>query len=234
MDNLPRPLTAKEKKVLSFIEQYVDENQMAPSFREIRDFFCFASFNSVQNYIKQLQKKNYIFIPGDNQKRAITLIHSSSSTPHFRKNLKDPNDAPSMHRQAPQSPQTSAESLTLPLLGSVAAGLPIESLKHDEYIDVPLTLVKNARKSFALKVQGESMIDEGIYSGDTIIVESRDSAENGQLIVAVVEGEATVKRIYLHQDQIELRPSNSAMESMWYSDQQVEIKGKVTSLLRTY
>jgi len=235
MENAPRPLSAKEKKVLQFIEEFIGDQGLAPSYRKIKEHFGFASFNSVQNYIKQLQKKNYIYVPGDNQKRAITLLHPSCSTPHFINNLKDPNGAPSMQRnETPPGPPTTAESLTIPLLGRVAAGLPMEALDHDEYVDVPLSLIKNNQRCFALKVEGESMIEEGIFNNDTVIVKEQSTASNGELVIAVVDNEATLKRIHLHNEKIELRPSNSNMESMWFPSTEVSVKGKVISLLRSY
>lgn len=293
-----RPLTAKEKKVLEFIESYIGDHGIAPSYQEIKEFFGFASFNSVQRYLKQLQKKQYIYIPSGNQKRAITVLqasqtiqnlmsqeaptsgnmglinHNQSTTqnPYLPTYKQGPSPEVQDSRQttklmpetstfrshmfgnqvtgpeeeaSPNSPPA-AESLLLPLLGRVAAGHPIEALDHDEFVAAPPHLVRNVGKTFALRVEGESMIEDGILDGDIIFVQEQNTANNGETIVATVDGEATVKRFYFHkpspfsqhkdfvkQPMIELRPANSNMQSMWFEPQEVHIRGVVVGLIRT-
>lgn len=244
----PQPLTAKEKAVLEFIEAYMREGGIAPSYQEIKDHFGFASFNSVQRYLKQLQKKNYIHIPGENQKRAITLLHSANAIqaqfhqsshsfslpsaippqPHFLA------PSPRVKRTSPDFPPP-AESFSLPLLGKVAAGRPLEAHEYNEFIDVPPSLIKDPNRCFALKVEGQSMIEDGIYDGDIIFVQQQSHAKNGDIVVATVDNEATVKRFYLHEKGlIELRPANSTMQSMWYTPGQINIQGVVVSLIRKF
>lgn len=259
----PLPLTIKELKVLEFLEQYVLDQGVAPTFQEIKQHFGFASFNSVQRYLKQLQDKNYIHIPGGNQKRAIELLNPSrslsilsvdrisdssiSSTTQFPAQSK--KETPLKSLSPPQG-----ESLSLPLLGRVAAGLPIEAFSHDEFIDVPSSLIRNPAKTFALIVQGQSMIEDGILDGDVIFVQKQSYAHNGETIVAMVNNQSTVKRFYLHNKkdsnihtnpqsdahlnsidkQIELRPANQTMESMWYPPDIVDIQGVVVGLMRRF
>ncbi|MCB0389981.1 MAG: transcriptional repressor LexA [Bdellovibrionales bacterium] len=258
-----QPLTRKEKMVLEYIEGYLHNEGVAPSFQEIKDHFGFASFNSVQRYLKQLQKKNYIHVPGGNQKRAINILRSANSLQNHLQNLKNKSHSPFVG----SSPKKGAsvypthtqgfsltnedeiasssfngkrpESLSLPLLGGVAAGLPLEAIEHDEFIDVPSSLVNNFSKTFALKVEGESMIEDGILDGDIILVEQKARADNGELIVASVENEATVKRFFVHLNEdhkalVELRPANSTMQSMWFSPKDVHIRGKVVGLIRKF
>lgn len=242
LESKPRPLTSKEKKVLEFIESYLIESDgLAPSFQEIKDHFGFKSFNSVQRYLKQLQNKNYLFVPKGNQKRAITLLNSSSS-------VKSSLDDLSLNKPAVPTQKIGAssvdgprnEALSLPLLGRVAAGQPLEAFEHNEFVDIPPGFTKNPNKTFALRVEGQSMIDDGIFDGDIILVEERSSASNGQIIVADIENEATVKRFYLHKNsglavpQVELRPANSELEPMWYAPNEVKIRGIVVSLIRKY
>ena len=232
MQNLNlRPLTLKEKSVLEFIEGYFIEKEIAPSFMEIKDHFGFASNNSVQRYLKQLQTKGYIFIPGGNQKRAITLLHPSNT---LHKNFTTPN--PNLHSTASVMPPPITEQYSLPLLGKIAAGLPIEALEYDETVEVPYNFVRQPEKSYVLQVQGESMIEDGIHNGDMIIVEDTNFAKNGDIIVAVIENEATLKKYYFHKEKnlIELRPSNSSMESMWHHPKKVNIRGILKNLLRKY
>lgn len=255
----PLPLSLKELKVLEFIEQFIEAQTVAPTFQEIKEHFGFASFNSVQRYLKQLQDKHYIHIPGGNQKRALQVLHSSRSASNsLLERISAPAAVPKP--QYPSSPQptlkkglsdSASEALSLPLLGRVAAGAPIEAFTHDEYIDVPASLVRNANKTYALVVQGQSMIEDGILDGDIILVQRQTYANNGETIVAMVNNQATVKRFYLHRDihsnpqvhahppssdgpQVELRPANSTMESMWHSPQKVDIQGLVVGLMRRF
>ncbi|MDB2426208.1 transcriptional repressor LexA [bacterium] len=211
------PLTPKEKLILDYIEGFILEEGLSPTFTEIKDHFNFASYNSVQRYLKQLHKKKYLFIPGGNQKRAIQVLKPSNS---LKKNLNNLTSTDEENR--------------IPLLGKVAAGLPLESHKHDEYIEVPISLVKSKNQCYALEVSGDSMIEEGIFDGDTIIINAQNVAENGEIVVAEVDNETTLKRIYKKKDQIELRPANSTMESFFYPASQVSIKGKLISLVRSY
>ncbi|MEM7645479.1 MAG: transcriptional repressor LexA [Pseudomonadota bacterium] len=214
-------LTPKEKNVLEFIENYIQDNGYSPSFLEIKDHFGFASNNSVQNYLKQLESKNYIHNPGGNQKRAIRILNSAKALPDNLREIRT--------RMTP--------NVTVPLLGNVAAGAPIEHLKHDEYIDIPVSLLKNPDQTYALQVQGDSMIEDGIHNGDTILVQRQEFARDGEIVVAVVNHEATVKRIYhpkKQNGQLELRPANSDMESFWYSPAEVDIRGIVVGLIRQY
>ena len=232
------PLTPKEKRVLEFIESHILSSGVSPSYQEIKDHFGLASFNSVQNYLKQLTNKGYIENPVG-QKRAIQILHSASSVQDSL-HLKSVSTKTGSPRS--QLLQARDEILSLPLLGKVAAGQPIEALKHDEFIDVPPSMVKNPGKSFALKVQGDSMIEDGIFDEDIILIQKQDSASNGDIIVATVENEATVKRFYVrprpesgsNEKMVELRPSNSTMKSMWYSPDDVSIRGIVVGLIRKF
>jgi len=230
-------LTPKEKSVLEFIEDQILSSGISPSYQEIKIHFGLASFNSVQNYLKQLTTKGYIANPS-NQKRAIQVLHSASAVQErLQEKVSTTTGSPRT-----QLLQAREEILSLPLLGKVAAGQPIEALKHDEFIDVPPSMVRNPSKSFALKVQGDSMIDDGIFDEDIILIQKQKSATNGDIVVATVDNEATVKRMYLrpkpdsgHSEKlVELRPSNSTMKSMWYQPEQVEIRGIVVGLIRKF
>lgn len=265
----PLPLSLKELRVMEFIEQFLQDQGVAPTYQEIKEHFGFASFNSVQRYLKQLQDKNYIYIPGGNQKRALQIMNSSKSLlsqaermvampgiltnqnpspSHPKKEAPLPSSRPVFAGEPMSPPQ--AESLSLPLLGRVAAGVPIEAFTDNEFIDVPAALIRNPSKSFALIVQGQSMIEDGIFDGDVIFVQKQSYANNGETVVAMVNNQATVKRFYLHRSkdvhnnpqspahpssqQVELRPANSSMESMWYSPPQVDIQGIVVGLIRRF
>lgn len=222
----PLPLTAKEKAFLEFIEGFQKSSGLCPSYQEIRDHFGFASFNSVQNYLKQLTRKGYIRSHA-NQKRAIQIINSTTT-------VAGPSRTSLL--------QSKEEVLSLPLLGAVAAGLPIEAHKHDEFVSAPASLVRQPHRTFALVVQGDSMINEGILSGDTVLVQQQNYAANGDIVVAMVNNEATLKRFYLqppprgsHDElMVELRPANEHLQSMWFSPHEVDIQGVLVALLRKF
>jgi len=226
-------LSVKEKTVLEFIQDFQTSSGISPSYQEIKSHFGFASFNSVQNYLKQLTAKGYIKNPS-NQKRAIQVLQSASSLRTHADLSVGPSQPPLL--------QSNEEVLLLPLFGKVAAGKPIESLNHNESIAVPSYMVKIPHKTFALIVQGESMIEEGIWDGDTLLVQQQANAKNGDLVVATIEDEATVKRFYLRPPpqgshdhlMVELRPANEKMQSMWYSPYEVSIQGIVIGLIRRF
>jgi repressor LexA len=232
------PLTLKEKSVLDFIESELRTKGISPSYQEICDHFGFASFNSVQNYLKQLSNKGYVQIP-QNQKRAIHLIHSAQD---FHKDLNDRLTSSKDSSNSAQAFEDSSKVLAIPFLGRVAAGSPIERIQDNEFMDVPVSMMKAPGDYFALKVEGDSMIEEGIFDGDFLVVLSQKAVHDGDLVVASIDDGATVKRFFhkknpqIHPTEklIELRPANPRLTSMWYQPQQVEIKGLVKALLRKY
>lgn len=218
---------------------------ICPSYQEIKDHFGFASFNSIQNYLKQLIAKGYLRVPL-NQKRAIQILHSASAL-QTRLGVVGAKSASANFKSSisagPSQPpllQSNEEVLSLPLLGKVAAGQPLESFKHNEYIKIPSEMVRNGSKTFALKVQGDSMINEGIFNGDTVLVQQQSHANNGDIIVASVDNESTIKRFFLKtegkggQAKVELRPANDRLESMWFSPDEVQIQGILVGLLRKF
>lgn len=256
----PQPLSLKELKVLEFVESFMHEQGVAPTYQQIKEHFGFASFNSVQRYLKQLQDKNYIHIPGGNQKRALQVLHSSRSLSNSlaETSALTTTQYPSLTQPKKETPldrsPPSMESLSLPLLGRVAAGSPIESFLSDEHVDVPSSMIRNPAKTFALMVQGQSMVEDGILDGDIIFVQKQSYAQNGETVVAMINNQATVKRFYLHKDvhrnpqshahssqqspapdqQVELRPANSTMKSMWHAPYNVDIQGIVVGLMRRF
>lgn len=250
------PLTAKEKAVLEFIEGYLQEHGIAPSYQEIRIHFGLASFNSVQRYLQQLQNKKYIYVPGGNLKRAITVLRPSNEIQSSlnlgmvpRSNINSHPIQIQQEREASLS-SLATESLSLPLLGRVAAGRPIEAMEHNEFVAVPAAMVRHPEKTYVLRVQGESMIEDGILNEDLIFVQRQEIAKNGDTVVAMVNNQATVKKFYLHNKKsdtplihkypqsdthlVELRPANSQMKSLWYDPHLVHIQGLVVGLLRRY
>lgn len=209
-------LTPKEKKVFEFIEDFISDQGYSPSYREIQSYLELASIGSVQNYIKQLIQKGYLTKGENHQTRALQVVRRPSSPPSGNLN-------------------SHSTTCTLPILGSVAAGLPLEEKDFNEYMEVPLSLAPQPDRSFMLRVSGDSMIEAGIFDKDLLLVEERSFADNGSIIVATTsDDEATVKKIFFKKHQVELRPANSQMDSLWYESSQVTIRGLVIGLIRKY
>jgi repressor LexA len=196
-------LTPAQDRVYRFVKDYIDQRGHAPSYEEIRIHLGFKSLNSVAKHLKQIQERGHLKIPLKNRKRVLEV--------------------------APL--RTGGGSV--PFLGVVAAGAPIEAVEVPGSIDVPDDFLGNGA-NFALRVKGDSMIDDGIRDGDILIVAGQPQAENGQTVVALVNGESTVKKFYRHEKEIELRPANENMEPIRAAAHEVEIAGIVVGLLRNY
>ena len=196
-------LTKQQSRVYSFLETYLRRKGRPPSYQEIQDYFGFRSLNSVVKHLKQLERKGYLESPWSNQKRAFRLLPLRTT------------------------------AATIPFLGRVAAGAPIEAVDIPEAVEVPESLLAGGN-NFALQVQGESMIDEGIRDGDVLIIRKQDRADNGQTVVAQIEGEVTIKKFYQRDGRVELRPANEELQPLVVPAEKVEIIGVVVGLVRHY
>jgi len=196
-------LTKKQTRIYSYLETYLRRKGRPPSYQEIQDYFGFRSLNSVVKHLKQLERKGYLESPWGNQKRAFRLLPLRTT------------------------------AATIPFLGRVAAGAPIEAVEMPESVEVPESLLAGGN-NFALQVQGESMIDEGIRDGDVLIIRKQDHADNGQTVVAQIEGEATIKKFYQQDGRVELRPANEKLKPLVVPAEKVEILGVVIGLVRHY
>ena len=197
-------LTKKQKLVYDYICDYLDENGYSPTQLEIKEHFEFKSLGSVQDYIRYLKSSGHL-----------------------------ENDPNSVRGLRPVDHNDNSNSIEIPLFGNVAAGKPIETMESYESIEVPAHMIQSG-KHYALTVQGESMIEDGILDGDIIIVKEQISAFNGQTVVAVIENEATVKRYYKKKNTIELHPANSSMSPIVVNDGDFHIKGILVGLYRSY
>ncbi|MCF8060294.1 MAG: transcriptional repressor LexA [Bacteriovoracaceae bacterium] len=215
-------LTKKQHEVFQFIKSYTLKKGYAPTQREIKDHFQLKSYGSVQKYLKYLKEAG--LLANDwNSKRGLTLLESEGNT----------------QKREPKTPQKLNPVITeleIPLLGDVAAGNPIEALENPtEHISVPLNLLKKGGQHFALRVQGESMIEDGILDGDLAIIQAQSTASTGQTIVAVIDGEATLKKFYKKKEIVELHPANHTMKPILVNSQHdLKIVGKLVGLLRVY
>ena len=200
-------LTKRQNEILAYLRAHIAEHGYAPSFEEIAEQFTFASLATVHEHLTNLERKGYIRRQY-NESRSIEVL----------------------------PPRGTAKATEIPLLGKVAAGLPIESLMHDETIAVPDEILPRRGPNYALKVTGNSMVDEHIIDGDYVVVHGRDAAENGEMVIALINGsEATVKKFYRETGGwIRLQPANTTMTPVRYQERDVLIQGVVVGIIRKY
>ena len=200
-------LTKRQREILNYLSAYSDQNGYAPSFEEIAEQFSYSSLATVHEHLSNLERKGYIR-RSYNESRAIEIL-PSEATPR---------------------------ALELPLLGSVAAGYPIEALSHQETITVPDSFVRKSGGHYVLRVRGNSMIEEQIRDGDFVVINERQSADNGETVIALIDGNgATVKKYYRERDgRIRLQPANETMQPIFVHENDVTIQGVVVGVLRRY
>jgi len=202
------PLTKRQKEILDHIGDFIGQWGYAPSFEEIADHFGYSSLATVHEHLSNLERKGYIR-KSYNESRSIELVGARASTPG---------------------------SVELPLMGTVAAGLPIEAVPDSETLAVPPDMVRRGRDNYVLRVQGDSMIDEQIRDGDYIVVSAQDTADDGAMVVSLVGGDsATVKRLYRESGgRIRLQPANERMEPIFEDATNVRVQGIVVGVIRKY
>ena len=198
-------LTERQRDILAFIRKHQQEHGVAPTHKEICEAFGFSSYGTVYKHLSLLEKKGLIRRDW-NQKRGVELV---------------------------EEPREELKVRELPLFGNIAAGLPLEVDQADEMIAVPDTLTSRGR-NFVLKVRGDSMMDDGILDGDYVIVEQTDRAVNGQVVVAMVGGEVTLKRFYREGERVRLQPANETMAPIFAHMRDVVIQGVVIGLMRRF
>jgi repressor LexA len=199
------PLTKRQRQILDYIQSFIEHYGYSPSFEEIARNFGYSSLATVHEHLSNLEQKGYLR-KNYNKSRSLEPVQAAG-----------------------------ALAVELPLLGNVAAGLPIEAIDQQETIAVPHDMLGNG-SNYVLRVKGDSMIDEQIRDGDYIIVNSRQVAENGEMVVALVGGDsATVKKFYRERDgRIRLQPANPTMLPMYYPAEDVQIQGIVVAVIRKY
>ncbi|MBN2382705.1 transcriptional repressor LexA [bacterium] len=201
-----KPLTKRQYEILDFIRDYRLKYGYAPTLEEIKLHFSLHSVATVHKHLTQLEQKGFIHRDW-NQSRSIRLEPEPSEV----------------------------AGVEVPLLGLVAAGLPIEAIAGNETITIPQDML-GRRETYVLRVKGDSMIDEQIRDGDFLIVESRAEAENGDVVVALINNyETTVKKFYREPPgRIRLQPANPAMQPLFFNSDQVTIQGLVLGVLRKF
>ena len=212
----PMAINKREKAILKFIEKQVEEKGYAPSVREIGKAVGLKSTATVHGYLAKLSEKGYIK-KEDQKGRTLRL-------------LKGGNGEPISKRHEEKSYYTGKEMVEVPVIGKITAGEPILAVENiTDTFPIPIDFVGNS-ESFMLTVRGESMIEAGILNGDYILVKKQNTANNGEIVVALIGDEATVKTFYKEKDHIRLQPQNSTMEPIIVPT--CEILGKVAGVFR--
>ena len=206
----PAYLTENQKKILDFIQEFQGKHGIAPTHREICERFGYRSYGTVYKHLKLLQQKGYLRRDW-NQKRGIELIRANPGT------------------------DVGSPEPMLPFYGNIAAGRPIEAVAGIDRVGVPSFLVDARRTDhYVLRVVGESMIEEGIHDGDFVIVQRRERAEPGEMVVALIQDEATLKRFYPEGDVVRLQPAHPTMSPIRVPARDVRVQGIVVGLMRRY
>mgnify|MGYP001247295359 FL=1 len=200
-----QPLTKRQREILDYLTDFIQQHGYAPSLEEVGKRFGLSSLATVHKHLTNLQDKGFIRRSW-NRSRSVEVVPT----------------------------RTGGRSVDLPLLGYVAAGSPIEAVVGSESIAVPEDLV-GKRETYVLRVRGDSMIDEQIRDGDYVIVEDRRTAENGEMVVALLEGsDVTLKKFYRENGHVRLQPANPAMAPLVVEADRVQVRGVVIGVMRKY
>lgn len=203
-------LTKKQRKTLDFISTFIEQHGYSPSYREIANGLKLSSVATIAQHIDTLVAKG-LLVKGNNSARSLMPVEE------LQEEMRKP-------------------MVGLPIMGLIAAGSPIETLAgHTETLEVPPFMVGN-KNSYVLQVKGQSMIDDGIHDGDYVVVQEKEVASNGEVVVALVNNsEATLKRYYKEARRIRLQPANASMEPIYVEPgTPLKIQGVVIGLIRKY
>jgi repressor LexA len=199
------PLTKRQREILDYLNEFIQQHGYAPSLEEVGRRFGLSSLATVHKHLTNLQEKGFIKRAW-NRSRSVEVIPTRSG----------------------------GRAVELPLLGYVAAGVPIEAIATAETIAVPEDLVSR-RDTYVLRVRGDSMIDEQIRDGDYVIVEDRKAATDGEMVIALVGGsDVTLKKLYRDNGRVRLQPANPAMQPMLLDPDRVQVQGVVVGVMRKY
>jgi repressor LexA len=203
-------LTRRQKEILDFIREFNQKKGFAPTHKEICEEFGYSSYGTVHKHLKLLEAKGYLRRHW-NQKRGVELADEVTPT--------GGGDGEN----------------ELPFYGIIAAGRPVEAVAGNDQVVVPDHLLGDrANDHFVLRVVGDSMIDEGIHDGDLVVVSRREIAATGEMVVALVGDEATLKRFYPEGPQVRLQPANARMEPLFVPANDVKVQGIVVGLMRKF
>jgi repressor LexA len=243
-------LTRKQHELLVFIDRYLKTTGFSPSFEEMKAALNLRSKSGIHRLISALEERGFL-VRRHHRARALEVVRLPDDVAARAETVAAAPLAPAPHAAgfAPnvirgdfsgrlagvRAAASEAGSVQLPLYGRIAAGMPIEALRdNSSHVEVPMSMLGSG-EHFALEVDGESMIEAGILDGDTVIIRRSDTAETGQIVVALVgEGEVTLKRLRRRGNSIALEPANAAFKTQIYPADRVRVQGKLVGLLRRY
>lgn len=230
-------LSERQQKILEFIAQFVDENNFPPTIREIGQSVGISSTSVVKYNLTKLEKEELI-IRQKEVSRGLSLNWPRLAELGILTEYQETDGFASVGNFP--SSNGSANHLRVPVLGTIAAGIPIQVETQDrntadDWVELTEGLFRNPSELYALRVQGDSMIDASVLDGDIVIIRHQEQAENGEMVAAWIEGdeETTLKRLYHEGKMVHLQPANPNYPTMTYPAEQVRIKGKVVSVIRT-
>lgn len=211
-------LTRKQKELLDFLTAHAEQNDVPPSFDEMRDALGLASKSGIHRLVSGLEERGHIRRLA-NRARAIEIVKPASSA------MADVGRAVA----------AAADAVSLPLLGRIAAGTPIEALSDpSNQLEVPASMLGRG-EHFALEIVGDSMVEAGILDGDTVVIERADTANHGEIVVALIQKqEATLKTLLKEPGRVGLQAENPRYETRYFQTDDVEVQGRLTGLMRRY
>lgn len=232
-------LTAKQRELLLFINQRLSATGVSPSFDEMKDALRLKSKSGIHRLVSGLEERGFIRrLPHRARALEVVKLPEESAAPVLDRGGFSATvirgDFKASLPGAPVAPEV--EAVELPLYGRIAAGTPIEALRDQSAsVGVPASLLGRAGEHYALEVAGDSMIEAGIFDGDTVIIERSDAAENGAVVVALIDDqEVTLKRLRRRGASIALEPANKAYETRIFGPDRVKVQGRLVGLLRRY
>jgi repressor LexA len=237
-------LTRRQKQVFDFLVEFINRHGYSPSFEEIGAGLGLSSLATVHKHMETLEKKGFIR-RGYNQSRSVEVVAIPASVPFARtavqpfgrrKSTADVSEGSRASAPAPRPiPPMALGNLEFPLLGRIAAGQPVEAIPNAETFSFG-DFTGGRGNLFVLRVKGESMIDDHICDGDYILVEGAQTADNGDIVVALIEGtDATLKRFFRESNgKVRLQPANAQMDPIVVPGRDVKIQGRVVGVLRKY
>ncbi|HOO52096.1 MAG TPA: transcriptional repressor LexA [Alphaproteobacteria bacterium] len=226
-------LTKKQRELLVLIHDRLKDGGVAPSFDEMKDALDLKSKSGIHRLITGLVERGYLQrLP--NRARAVEVVRLpddlSAAAPSAISQAKS-----AVSSMVSKVTEHLSDMTTLPLVGKIAAGTPIEAIQNDtDFLDVPASMLGNG-EYYALRVEGDSMINAGIHDDDLVIIRKANQARDGKIVVALVDGmEATLKRIYRREGKVILEAENEAYKPRILTPERVQIQGELSSLMRTY
>ena len=225
-------LTHKQNQLLIFLIKRLEEHGVSPSYEEICKELSLKSKSGIHRIVKSLEERGYIERL-ENRARAIAPKKNSNGQPYIS-NIINLNKEFSKSKNQNLSLENNTYFNKIPLLGKIAAGTPIEAISnYDNFIEIPNNTLSD--DSYALTVEGDSMIDEGILDGDVVVIDKKAEVMNGDIVVALIDKEeATLKKLRKRGDSIALEPANKNYKTQIYGPDRLTIQGKLKTLIRNY